>query len=125
MMLGEFMNTLTGFEELAVKSMAGVPLDELTGDKQRGIPIQYSLLTRCMAAVKTMREEPQVKLVEAYARAQQLTRAELAEVFRDPEAEADEELDAAAGEPVSDTGKDEPETPSSPESSLSSASEPA
>jgi hypothetical protein len=122
---GEFMNTLTGFEELAIKSMAGVPLDELLGDRKLGLPVQYSLLTRCLAAVKTMREEPGVKLVEAYGRAQKLSRTELAEVFNEAEAEDDAALDAAAGEPVTESGKDGEQTPEPPASSPSSASEPA
>lgn len=122
---GEFMNTLTGFEELAIKSMAGVSLDQLLGDRDdqgRGRRTEYSQLTRCLAAVKTMREEPGVKLVEAHARAQKLTRTELGEVFNDTG--EDEAVDQAAGEPVTESGKDERPQTEPPASSPSSASEP-
>lgn len=122
---GEFMNTLTGFEELAIKSMAGTSLDQLLGDKRAGIPAEYSIITRCLAAVKTMREEPKTTVVEAYTRAQKLSRAELAEVFNEAEADEDAAMDAAAGEPVTESGKGEQPTSEPPVSSPSSASEPA
>lgn len=120
--IGEFMNTLTGFEELAVKQMTGVEFDDLTGDKQKNIPPRYSLLTRSLTAVKLMREEA-VTAVEAYTRAQKLTRLELANVFGDTS--ADEVADEIAGEPVSESGKDGQEPSGQPASSPSSASEPA
>jgi hypothetical protein len=66
-----------------------------------------------------------VTLVEAYGRAQKLTRDELYDSFEDEQEAADEKLDEAAGEPVSATGKDEQTNSGQPESSLSSASEPA
>lgn len=121
--IGEFMNTLTGFEEIAVKQMTGVDFDDITGDRAHGIPPRYSLLTRSMTAVKMMREEPNLKLVEAWGRAQKLTRLELAGVFGDTD--EDEREDEAAGETVSESGKGEPLTDGEPGSSPSSASEPA
>lgn len=121
--IGEFMNTLTGFEEIAVKQMTGVEFDDLTGDKQLGIPPRYSLLTRSLTAVKLMREDDKVTLVEAYSRAQKLSRLELADVFGDTS--GDDAADEAAGEPVSESGKDGQEPSGQHESSPSSASEPA
>lgn len=121
MSIGEFMNTLTGFEELATRQMTGIDFDDLTGDKSKGIPPRYSLLTRSLTAVKMMREEPQLTLVEAYARAQKLTRLELADVFGNA---ANEPLEDTTGE-LSESGKDEPLTSEPPASSPSSSSEPA
>lgn len=112
------MNSLSGFEELAIQKMAGESLDTML------VEGQPSKMTRCLAAVKTMREEPKVTLVEAYARAQKLTRRELSEVFRDQDEAADDAVDQAAGEPVTESGKDESPQSEPLASSPSSASEP-
>lgn len=119
MSIQSMLNSLTGFEEIAVGTMAGKSLDRLLQEKEN------SVIARCVWAVRAMREDPNTKLIEAYGRAQKLTRDELYDSFDDPQEDADEELDQATGEPVSETGKGEPTSDAPPPSSPTSSSEPA
>lgn len=119
MSIQSLLNSLSGFEEIAIGKMAGRSLDSLLQAKEN------SVIARCVWTVRAMRDDPAATLVEAYGRAQKLTRDELYDSFDDPQEAADEELDETAGEPVSATGKDEQTTSGQPESSHTSSSEPA
>lgn len=114
----EVVDSLTGFEEMAIDAATGQGIEYWTGTGRRLV------VTRIMAAIIEARKvagdkrpsEAQVKT--AYQMVQGKTQTELAALFEDEEDEPFED------DPVTPQGKDGAEQSSGPESSPGSASEP-
>lgn len=113
----EFLDTLTGFEEIAIQQMTGKSFDRITGEGED------TLLMRALVAVKFKREDPKLSAAAAYNKANGLSRVELGKEF-DSGDDDDDLDDVFEDEPVSESGKDESTPSEPPMSSPDSASVP-
>lgn len=90
----ELLDSLTGFEELAIEKATGRMLEDLIRQDR---DIQ---LLRVANAVQFTRDDPKLKFSDAYKRAMELPQKSLRDAF---ESEPD---DALPDEPDSEVGKD-------------------
>lgn len=104
----EIIETLTGYDELAIEKATGRTVEELasTGRELH--------LTRALAAIQISREKD-VKYADAYKEAMSATQRELAAMFED------EPEDAMPEAPDSEAGKDSSPSPATRRTSRRSA----
>lgn len=96
----EAMETLTGWDEIAIGKVSGISIEQMSGDQDRGVAPQALHLTRCVAAVLLGRDKD-MKYAEAYREVMDWPQSRVQGMFAEPPD------DVLPEEPDSESGKGE------------------